>query len=572
MDLQKKFDSLKQVLNMNFVIQPRELVEIVRVDAIRKGSVHLQDLKHLDHSSGRLVLQRTSAGQVFLSSCGAQMATQNLNEVVFGQQSAAGGLAEELFQVKEDNLLNLPILDTRNYFIASDIFSTGAPGRVCVVLLSSLGGLYFLKSEASLPASTSSLRDAAIEFRVSLEPQRMGNASKMLLCSRQSCLYLVREKNHLTKVLFDASREEGPFTVYCATLQLTELDFVDGLKSDDSGNLFVWEFGSLYYCPLTDSPEPAPRRLLILEEKQRILDVLFIHDSVWVFLVNNKVVSLVQDPLSKCWKEPRSFALPGLKLAGVTASTNHALLVTLTQPNMFEDSSEISVFRVRGSELDASPVVGAAQLSSFESEGLIFSTISAFLRKSGDYSDITVALLLSNTLEVLKSIFEGSFMTDTKRDKDIENQIVFLETLQHKFGLPSVAETKQLIGRVLLNICSHTGAPREVILKLKTKLVKTHLRLMNADPAILNSLKNEQPISECPPCRQKTLRLSLDSFVSECELCNQKSTFFIVGGKLQFLEQRAVLCLQCGIYHTEDSDRCILCWSKVGPLRMLLRK
>ena len=572
MDLQEKFNNLKQVLDMNLAFSPEEIVEMARVENMRKGAVFLESLKLVDVANIRYFLVKTNTGKVYLTTDSIGFQAVNLNEVIFSAKDLLE--ASEVFPVKEENLISLPILKTKNFITCFDIFTQrNNTSRLCVLLLTSQGSMYLLRErQSSKIYSSSKQRSPNFDVIVKSDEFTLCNGLARIGEKEEKWAVVQRGKKVLVFSLIENHETDPAFRIEEINFG-DEMEDIAGVRGDGNGSLYAWQHGRLMKVENDERRCKGENLFLVYETHKKIVEVQFLDENLLVFLTTNEVIVLIpQVGADKPMKELRTVKMPGVKLTGVCFSTNECLMIVMARLNMYEEPSGISLFKISNGDLETRGQSGISGLSPVEMEGILVSYFSAFLKKRGDFTDLFSLMMMTGSLEFMSNLLETAVLQEKRKEKDISSQQGFIESVQQGLKLSNYQETKIFISRFLLNIYNRTPTNPETISKLKVKLVKAILKQMNADSALLNTLKMDKPKFECPSCAQKTLKIHLDNFVSQCELCLQKRTFFIIDGNLKFLEVRTVLCALCGIYHPDNFDSCILCWSRIGPASMILRR
>ena len=548
-----KFNMLKEIMTMDFSLKSSEMKEIMRLDTIKCNGVHLQEVKQLQTEKHKLLLARNNVGSVYLIDYVGQWKVLDVADLVIDD------IFDTTFKVKEENMLQLPDIQNKECITACTF--ARARDTTFIVMASTKEVIYLLKVTNS---GTVELLD---------RKKGIKDVSFMISPPNSPSILIVTESNRVGMLCIE--QIEGKETISIEQdIEEIDLDVVNGIKYDQAGGVFVWQFGNLNILNLrTGSSKPQHSKRSyelepVLNELRPIMDVHAVGDTIWCFFADS-TLTIVSKFLGGSWKPTKSFKLSGVNLVGTGISLNQLVLVSLSQPNLFDDSVEVSLYRVKKNDLEVSGAqMVANEAGSSESLEALYSALSGFRSFKGDYSDIFTLLLCTGKLEIIKNILDKALLPQDKSRSSVQQQDVFLEEVSKQLETP-YNEVRTMLNRLLLNLYNRFNGPLDKIKKIKSKLARSTLKSIGTDQPLIKLLKNEQPIFECSQCKEKSLKVSFDTFIAECNLCTQKKTIFITDQGLEYILVRDLICRHCGVYHPLSHKQCILCQTQLVKMGML---
>lgn len=518
-----KYNHLKSILDINMMLRPNDIKEIIAVNSMRLREVTIAELRVLEGSRHKLVLIRNSCGLAYLFNYRTQRMIF-LNELVFGKDSKPENI--EKFMMKEVHLMMLPEFGKQETFTALNLFED-VLGKINLLLASSKQKVYLMKYDPEADVVTV-IRDCKAPLIKAIEkgPDRftwicvVGNTLTTLSIATDDSLDITTESR------FD------------------DIDRIEKIKTLNN-EMYFWQFGSLYW--LKDG-EPH----LLHRSDRAILDVFFVQGSLLVVHVDASVTNLQQDPDNN-WLPRLTTKLALVSIQGAAVSLNECLLLTLGQRSLFDETAELSVYNIK--DLCAAADTTSTKEESDHSEvvDLVTWCLKTFSKQTGNYSDILSLLLSLNKLETIRTIIEHALDKDDKSKNASENAAGFLTELQTRLQLESPLETKLLMSRFFLNL-----QPTSDVKQLKSNIVITTLKISKAETSLLKSLK-EGAAFECPVCRTKTLSVDLASLAGECGNCGTRVGLTLAQASVQHVPELNVTCLSCGLFHHPKASRCLLC-------------
>jgi len=544
-DSKEKYDKLKKVLTMDFSLNQEEIVEMLRVESMRSGSVHLVDVKMLEHSDRKLLLARTNVGRVYLLNLSWSKSVYHLNPIVLGEAGIPS--IEETFPTKEENMLTLPVLSMREYFTGMAIYEDSF-NKVWILLGSSTEKVYLVSADKSTPVLVSSV---SVPFKPTFIIRDVSHSRWMCAGSDGS----------IGRLSLSQTSQNTQLTFSCHT-KLNSIECIGGMCSSPNGTFYLWQFGSLYRLDQSATHISSTK---IYEEPKPIHDIITIGTSIWIFYKNCLITILSTS--SGVYLPSRSAHLQGVSLAGVATSLNRCLLFTLTQNDLFEDAVGITIYRVKGEDADPTPPnLGTLSVQS-ESIELISSVLQTFKPQRGDYTDLIILLMTLNRLEIVKNLIESALLTEEKTKHSAEQQEVFIEQISHQSGI-AVDELKTLLSSLILNFYNKIS-PSSNQPRLKSRILRHIVKQASqANPQLLKLLKSggQIPSLSCPHCHNPTLDLDLPTLVAKCSTCQSMSPVTLASTGLTILPSPNLICEGCGIYHPSTHLLCQLCLSRLSTL------
>lgn len=524
---------------MDFSLKSSELKEMFRIHNLRKHQVNISDLKLLKSSNKKQVLIRTNTGFVYLVNYSKnQRESVCVNEVLFGKEGTTA--YHEQLTMEEKNLLFLPNLSPKEHLISIGV-AEDALGKTLILVGSNIGKVYLLSYDDKTKTTVylSSVEMVARDF--------------------------VKKEDSYDWIAVGNNGVEH-FTIKAAdnSINLTNqemfrnIDKITGCRFLNK-RMYFWEHGVLY----DNNGSP------IYEGEKLIIDLFEVENCLMVLLINGSLCLIKPNSVNpEEWSFNQTVKLGGTSMTGAAVSLNESIFLTLTQKSIFEDLSEFSIFHVRGLHNQQEPLLEIDNSNpAMNAAETLFWSLAKFTLHKGDYSDLESAMACTNTLELVKNMLEKAIFGEEKQKNNTDQHSEFLDQILQKCRFSSQTEVKIAICQFLLCLKPSKALSDQ----LKTRILFALLRKNNSDINLIKNLK-EGGLFECPLCQVKGLHISVPSMTGDCESCKESLALTVSQGQIQFVLERRVICPSCFIYHSTDSQKCLMCYQNLTSIDELAHK